>query len=94
MNGKNKVEIIEGVYSRWYKISYDNYHMYLIEDCVHHNLVVLMVAVLDLVVDSFSFYVQTITDPLHSFIEFTMRFCIFRNVILSLEVHLSLYRPN
>lgn len=46
---------------------------------------VIVVALLDLFVDSFSFYIQSIQDPLYSFIEFNMRFCIFRNIVLSLE---------
>lgn len=68
--------------------------MYLLPGNLHHNLVVIIVAMLDLLVDSYSFYIQTIQDPMHAFIEFTMRYSIFRNVILSLEVPYSLFRLN
>lgn len=53
-----------------------------------------IIALLDLLVDTISFYIESIQDPLYSFIEFNMRYCIFRNIILSLEVFLVLCRKN
>ena len=82
------------MFESWFKISYENYPQFLLPARPHHNLVVLLVALLDLFVDSFSFYIQAIDDPLYSFTEFNLRFCIFRNSLLSLEVPYSRLSKN
>lgn len=51
-------------------------------------------ALLDLFVDSFNLYIQSIDDPFYRFVEFNMRFCVFRNMLLSLEVPLIRFRTN
>jgi hypothetical protein len=53
---------------------------------VSHNIVVIVLALLDLLIDCFHTYLQSIQDPLQAFAEFNLRYCIFRNVVLSLEV--------
>lgn len=58
----------------------------------NHNLVVIIIALVDLIADTYSFYVASIQDNLHSFVEFNMRYTIFRNIILSLEVIIFSYR--
>lgn len=70
----------------WYRISYENYEDFLLTGRAGHNLVVLLIAYLDLLIDSFQFYIESIGDPLHCFVEFTMRYCMLRNTILALEV--------
>ena len=70
----------------WSRVGYENYEGFLIQGCVQHNFVVMIVALIDLLVDTTHFYIQSIHDPLHAFIEFNLRYCLFRNVILSLEV--------
>jgi len=56
---------------------------------VSHNVVVLVLALVDLLINCFHTYLLSIHDPLHVFAEFNLRYCIFRNVILSLEVILN-----
>ena len=48
---------------------------------------VLVIALIDLVLDTFHFYLDAIPDPLHRFVEFNLRYCLFRNSLLALEVH-------
>lgn len=44
----------------------------------------LLVALVDLLVDSTRFFIEAIKDPLHCFVEFNVRYCMLRNAILAL----------
>ena len=84
--------IMDCVDGDWSRVGYENYEGFLVRGNILHNFVVFVVALIDLLVDTFHFYIQSIHDPLHAFIEFNLRYCLFRNVILSLEVNFYEFR--
>ena len=75
---------MRSVLCEWFKISYENYEDSLIPGSTAHNLIVLIVALVDLLIDTSRFYIEGIKDPLHCFVEFDLRYCMLRNSILSL----------
>lgn len=70
----------------WYRIGYENFEEFLLSGRAGHNCVVIVIGYLDLLIASSQFYVESIGDPLHCFVEFTMRYCMLRNAVLALEV--------
>ena len=63
-----------------------NYRQFLVKDDVLNNLVVLIFAMTSGLVRSIETYVSSFHDPIAVFVEVMLRYSIFRNYVLSIEV--------
>ena len=51
VQNKNSLLILEETYNFWYKITYENYQEYFITSFTNHNLIVIILALIDLLVN-------------------------------------------
>lgn len=75
-------------------MGYENYEHYLRSGELRHNLLVLVLALVDLTADAYHFTVASAGDSLSAFAEFCLRFGLFRNAVMGLEVLLRVVSPN
>lgn len=72
-----------------YEISSNNFNSFFIDNNELHNFIVCLFALTDSILSSFYNYIRTIKDPLQRLVELTLRYGIFRNFVLSIEVKIS-----
>lgn len=81
---------METVRFRGWLIDSDNYQKYLIEGFRSHNLIVILHALSSELVETYNMLLSNIQDPFMRFVEFNLRSTLYRNIVLSIEVSLSL----
>jgi hypothetical protein len=69
-----------------YEITSQNFREFCIEDNQLHNFIVGLFALTDIILEATHQYVSMIADPLHRLVELTLRYNIYRNFVLGVEV--------
>jgi hypothetical protein len=73
-----------------YEVNFNNFHDFLIENNELHNFIVGLFALTDIMVEATHTFISLISDPLHRLIELLLRYSIFRNFVLAVEVFIAL----
>lgn len=69
-----------------YEITAGNFTDFLLENNELHNFIVGLFAMTDTLLEAVHDYVRLIADPLHRLVELTLRYNIYRNYVLAVEV--------
>lgn len=69
-----------------YEIRSTNFKEYFIDNNELHNFIVGLFALTDVMLKATHEYVRMIADPLHRMVELTLRYNIYRNFVLGVEV--------
>ena len=65
-------------------ITHKNYKHYMINNFRTHNTIVIFLSIIDGLLEMYQLYISSLPNNFDQFIEFVMRYCIYRNMILDL----------
>ena len=68
------------------KISLKNYQEFIIPGFTLHNLVVLITALIDGIACGFELWILNYEFKFDRFVEYVMRYCVWRSLVLEFEV--------